>query len=462
MDRSSEFLIKELPEKVKKLTKLLEAALDANKLLKAENEALKARLNLDSHNSSRPPSSDSVYKKKSRNVRKKKAASKRSKGGQPGHQGHHMEMLEPSRVVPIHPDSCKCGGRKFAHPQPYHTHRVVELPDIPLEVVHYELNKAVCRRCGNTVKAGLPHSLKTGYGPRLTAFVGELSGPMRLSRNQVKRLFASVFDFKVCTGAIQKMVDRVSSAIFPHWRRMGEAARSRSVNYIDETSWNNGGSLDWLWTMSGEKSAFLMIHPHRNMEAFDELIGEWKGLLVSDGYGVYQHWPHGRQTCLAHLHRKAKGFSESDNREIEAAGMEAIKLLGTLFKWSHTPPTDRKIEVWTAKCHRFIQGNRLRKDALGAFSRSIEKHLFNLVTFLCADGVEPTNNRAERSLRFAVIWRKLQMGTDSAKGEHWVERVVSLIGTCRNMGISTYPILKQAVSSLFNQTEPSVAWIPIG
>ena len=58
--------------------------------------------------------------------------------------------------------------------------------------------------------------------------------------------------------------------------------------------------------MASATVAFFMIHPKRSKEAFEALIKDWVGILVSDGYGVYKKWVGSRQTCLAHLIRKAK------------------------------------------------------------------------------------------------------------------------------------------------------------
>ena len=78
-----------------------------------------------------------------------------------------------------------------------------------------------------------------------------------------------------------------------------------SVNYIDETSHRLKEKLQWLWVMTNTAVAFFMIHPNRSKEAFEALIKDWKGILVSDGYGVYQKWMSGRQTCLAHPDSKS-------------------------------------------------------------------------------------------------------------------------------------------------------------
>lgn len=82
------------------------------------------------------------------------------------------------------------------------------------------------------------------------------------------------------------------------------------VNFIDETSWYQHGVLAWLWVMATTRSK----------KAFEELIGHWVGILVSDGYGVYRKWVNERQTCLAHLIRKALGLAERKDPVIAGFG----------------------------------------------------------------------------------------------------------------------------------------------
>ncbi len=90
----------------------------------------------------------------------------------------------------------------------------------------------------------------------------------------------------ISLGAVQKVVDRVSESLLPHYERMAELARQAPVGYIDETPWYCQHSLQWLWTMATDTVTLYLIHPNRSKDAFFELIEDWKGLLVSDGYGV--------------------------------------------------------------------------------------------------------------------------------------------------------------------------------
>jgi transposase len=106
------------------------------------------------------------------------------------------------------------------------------------------------------------------------------------SRSAVQDLCASVFSLVLSKGAIQKRVERVSEAIVPHYTAIGEVARTSLVNSIDETSWLMHGDRNWLWVMANAAGAYLQIHTRRSKAALTQLIDDWRGILVSDGYGV--------------------------------------------------------------------------------------------------------------------------------------------------------------------------------
>ena len=86
----------------------------------------------------------------------------------------------------------------------------------------------------------------------------------------------------------------------------------------------------------------------------------------------------------------------------------------------------------------------------------------SLWVFLAHHGVEPTNNRAERALRFGVLWRKRSLGTASTKGNRWVERILSLTETCRLQARATYAVLVDAITSFFSGQQPDLSWINAG
>jgi transposase len=391
--------------------------------------SLEARLQQDATNSSRPPSSDSPYK----NPRRRTGSSTRTRkgGGKAGHPGHRQVLLAPTSVEDRLPEMCACRSSAFGLVSPYYTHQVIELPHIEMEVSHWVLQQGQCVACGRWCKASVPAEQTTGYGPRLSALMAELAGTYGNGRRMVQTFCSSVLDVPISLGAIQKVIDRVSQAIDPHYSLIATQARQAAVNYIDETPWYCENSLEWLWVMASEQVAFYMIHARRSKEAFFELIEDWAGLLVSDGYGVYQKWVNARQTCLAHLIRTARGLAARSQAELAACGAWALVELQRLCQMAKAPPIGGDWRVWYARLCKWINRYHDQEDDAGRFARRVLREMESLWVFLSHHGVEPTNNRAERALRFGVQWRKRSLGTASEKGNRWVERILSLKETCR-------------------------------
>jgi transposase len=268
-----------------------------------------------------------------------------------------------------------------------------------------------------------------------------------------------VLGVRISRGAIQRCMDRVSEAIQPLYEAIAQKARSAPVNYIDETAWYQHGVLAWLWVMANPMVALFKVQASRNKMAFAALVERWAGLLVSDGYGVYQHWVHGRQTCLAHLIRRARGLTDRRDPELAWFGRRVMTEVQRLVHWAMAPPTSGEVQTWYARMVHLIDQYCTRRDEAGTLARTLDRELGALWTFVVEEGVEPTNNRAERALRFAVLWRKLMQGTYNEKGDRWVERILSLRETCRLRGTPTFPILVDALTCYFKGQQPDVSWI---
>jgi transposase len=416
--------------------------------------ALEARLSQNSRNSDHPPSSDPPFV-----TEPSSSTTKGTPGAKPGHPGHRQALLAPTQVIEVTPDVCVCGQQEFPATVPYHTHQVIELPEIQMAVMHVVLHETQCPRCGRRLKAELPAEYRYGYGPRLTALLGELSGPQRGSRSAVQEFCTSILGVPISRGAIQRAVDRVSGAIKPYYEAIAEQARSAKVNYIDETAWYQHGVLAWLWVMVNATVALFTVQASRSQAAFEALVGRWAGILVSDGYVVYRQWLHGRQACLAHLIRRARGLSERKEPDLAWFGGRTMAELQRLVHWAHAPPTAGEVQTWYMRMVHLLNQYRGRRDEAGTFARTLEREMGALWTFVVEQGVEPTNNRAERALRFAVLWRKISQGSYNAKGDRWVERILSLRETCRLRGIPTFPILVEAVTCAFHGQPADVSWI---
>lgn len=416
--------------------------------------ALEARMSQNSRNMDRPPSSDPPFV-----TRPSSSTTQETPGAKPGHPGHRQTLMAPTEVIAVTPEACPCGQTELPETTPYYTRQLIELPDIQMVVKHVVLHEAQCRRCSRLLKAELPAEYRYGYGPRLTALIGELSGGQRDSRSTVQEFCTSVLGVPISRGGIQRCVDRVAQAIQPHYEAIAEQARAAEVNYVDETAWYQHGVLAWLWVMVNTTVALFRVQASRNKTAFAALIERWAGLLVRDGYSVHQHWVHGRQTCLAHLIRRARGLSERKEPELAKFGHKVMVELQRLVHWATAPPTSGGVQAWYARMVHLLDQCRLRRDETGTFARTLEREMGALWTFVVEEGVEPTNNRAERVLRFAVLWRKMMQSTYNAKGDRWVVWILSVREICCLRGVPTLPVLVDAVTCYFKGQHPDVSWI---
>ena len=309
------------------------------------------------------------------------------------------------------------------------------------------MHQGRCSGCGRLRGARLPKAQQTGYGPRLTALIGELSALHRISRRGVQDFCRSVLGVPISLGAIQRLIDRTSLAIVPHDAAIARLARKARVGYVDETPWYCRHTLQWLWSMVTDTVALYRIHAKRSQEAFGSLIEDWRGILVSDGYGVYQAWGNARQTCLAHLIRRARQLSQRQVPDLAACGKAVLKELQRLCQMAHAPPSGEQWQAWYARLCRLMKRYGLRPDDGGRLVRCLRRELSSLWVFLNEPGVEPTNNRAERALRFGVLWRKGSLGTAGVKGNAWVQRRLSQRQTCRQLEQSTFSVLVDALEA---------------
>ena len=209
------------------LLQVIEFLLAKNAELEKRIEQLEAKLGENSSNSNKPPSSDSPYKEKP--AKKKKRQKKKRKG----YQQQLATPTEEKEVLPEGP--CSCGCSDFVDKQPYYTHQYIELPEIVMTVLHLILYKGRCKGCGKTRKAHIPQELRTGFGPRCSALIAQIAGVEGNSRKTVKMFCSSVLKFYISYGAIQKVLDRVSKSIKPHYGAIADSARSSDVNNLDES-----------------------------------------------------------------------------------------------------------------------------------------------------------------------------------------------------------------------------------
>lgn len=459
---------------LKRLSKrqLIELLLDQDNRLTALEEAL----GLNSGNSSKPSSKDTpdqaADRKKERAAKRKRRSSGRKPGGQPGHPKQEKPLVPEEevdhlkRVAP--PEHCgSCGGDVLPSdedPLRYQSH---DLPEIPKPVVsEVQLLAGFCPCCQKTVRSSLPAGIpRGGFGPRVQAMVGYLSTAMNLSDRKVKEVLAMLFGFQLALGSVANLRRRAGEAVAASVEEAKAAVACADAVHADETSWRQMSSKAWVWTFVTSNLVVFLIRPFRNAAVVKEMLGEdYSGTVISDRYSAYA-WLVWRQVCWSHLLRDFERIADRPG-DAGRVGRRLQELGKQLFQFLHRFE-DGELAASTFRTYLSKTRVALRKalqEGLacdhGKTSRTcreilkVEDHLWR---FAQEDGVEPTNNVAERAIRHLVIWRKIRLGTQSVRGSLTVERLATVYETLKKQGRDFLGFLTDSVEAqLHGTTRPSL------
>ncbi len=422
--------------------------------LETQVRALTAQDGRNSTNSSRPPSSDHPHGKR----RPPSGPSGRRPGGQPGHTGHFRALAPPERVdVVVDHWPAQCAGCAAAlggdaGDAPYVPHQVTELPVLRAVLTEHRLHRVACATCGAVTRAALPADVPAGAtGPRLQAAVATLSGGYRLSRRQVADLCETLLDAPLSVGSVDALCQATSAALAAPVAAAVATLPAAPVVNADETPWKQGKQRPWLWVAVTALVTVFRIASGRGSTVIKELLGEpYAGTVGSDRYSAYAWLDVAyRQVCWAHL---ARDFQALVDRGGPAApvGTAALALVRQLFEAWHqfrAGTLDRAglqatlAPVDEALATLLHAGQENADPQAAGLCRALLRLWPALWTFAEDEGVEPTNNVAERALRPAVLWRKGSGGTQSDAGARCAERLLTVTATCRQHGRSVFAFL---------------------
>lgn len=434
------------------------AALEAEvSRLRAENERLREQTRRSSRNSSQPPSSDGLGQP----PRQPRPSSGKKRGAQPGHEGHHRTLYPPEacRTVSDHrPAECEACGAALAGDDPNPVrHQVVEVPEVKPQVDEHRLHQLRCPECGAVRRATLPPEVPaSGYGPRLVATVGLLSGPYRQSERQTQQALIDFFHVAVALGTINTLRQEVAAALAEPVAEATAFAQGQAVANADETGWVQGNSdganpaqrKAWLWVVVTTWVTVFQIHLSRGQAAAKQLLGGFAGLLITDRWTGYSWWPlERRQLCWAHLIREFHKIAErgGDSQAIGEGLLAQARQVFALWQRIRDGTLTREgfaaavvelqagVHQWLAAGATFAagRGDKSARARTARTCRALLKVESALWLFVRVAGIEPTNNAAERALRPAVIWRRTSLGTQSALGSQFVARMLTVSCTLR-------------------------------
>lgn len=476
------------PTSVKKLVEEMAQQIEQQEKKLAEvltvQEQLLEKINSSSKNSSSPPSSDPPgFGKKPQ-----KTKSSKKRGGQPGHKGHSRDLYpieECSEVIDHHPEECvSCGETLSGSDTNPYRHQIVEIPPISPIVIEHRLHQLTCTLCGATTRATLPDDVNaSGYGVRVVALVALLSGMYRNSQRMVQSAMQEVFGISLSLGTINRLRQEGSDAVAGCVDEAKLYIQRSNIVGADETSFNQG-NIDggnpqqrkaWLWVAVTPLVTFFEIALTRCTQAAQNLLGEnFGGILNSDRHGAY-NWVdlERRQLCWAHLRREFIKISERPGVSAQL-GTALVKQQEKLFELWHrvrdgtlsrcdfgelVQEIRSSIKATLQQADNYSIGTR-EKTPLAKTVRTCRQLLLvesAMWLFVTCEGVEPTNNAAERAIRPAVIWRRTSFGSQTEAGSHFVARMLTVVTTLKSQKRNVLEFITQAVvAARSGTTAPSL------
>ena len=429
-----------------RLRRELDTALARIAVLEAQVRELLAQLRRNSSNSSTPPSANPPGAPKP----VVKTPTGRKPGGQPGHSGHHRLRLPQERVntiVPYVPTICAhCQAPLPAEPGPGDPeptwHQVAELPELAAQITEHQGHARLCSCCGHLTRGEIPSKIRAHViGPRLAAVMSYFSGRHHISRRGVEEVVETVFDVPTSLGSISALEAEASDSLASPYHEAQVAVREAPVKNTDETGWREKGQKRWLWGAATATVAFFVIHLRRNFAGLQALLGETiHGIVCSDRWAVYSKLPlELRQICWAHLKRDFQKLIDRGGpaEAIGRVGLEVVECLFADWKAFRCGEVDRpglqaRVDPIARELQGVLeQGCSCADSKAATFCANVLALYPALWLFTAIEGVEPTNNHAERILRMGVLWRKNAFGCHSAAGCRFVERMLTVVQTLR-------------------------------
>src|SRR6266540_2609456 len=383
--------------------------------LQARVADLEARLNQHSQNSPKPPSSDPPNAP----PRPSRPPRGRTKGAQPGHERHERPAPDPDHINDVrqhHPESCPHCHMALSTTLPdacaVRTQYVWELPVVEPHITAHHYHTVCCPGCGDLVSAPRPPDVPPGsFGPQTAATVALLHGCYRISDRELPHLLDDLCGLPISVGSVVDLQQTVSAALAPVYTTIQGVVQQQAHVNMDETGWKEAGKRRWLWVVVSTLATLFHVAASRSAKVLTTLLGaEFGGLVSSDRLKSYQVLPpERRQICWAHLIRNLLAYYERD---------------GPLGGWAADmlAQSDIVFALW----HRFLSG-QIDRDMLVASMLPVQVNV--------------------RALRPAVLWRKGCFGAQSAAGNTFVERILTVSATCRQQNRHLRTFLTEAVAA---------------
>ncbi len=465
---NKDVIITQLLQQNKQLSQHNQLLQEQVQLLAGENQKLReriARLEKNSSNSSKPPSSDIVNPQPT-NKRKKK----RKIGAQKGHPKYTRPLFEADEIdkTIVHKLSAKEIRRRGLIPleQTESVLQQIDLPKQLFNVIDHRVQLYLDSK-GNVVKAKLPKAIRKAglFSTRMMALTGYLKARGHMSYSTLQLFFNDIMDLDVSQGYLAKIcTKKLTPVLQPAYAEVAEFIRNAPVVGTDETGHKNPAyNSTWTWCQQTPEAVFFYITNSRASKVLLEILGQdFCGTVICDYYSANKKFANLTkawiQYCWAHLVRDIKFLLTLSYRNLQRWAQILLDILRKLFELYKTRHIRHYGHYKNAieKCKKvFLQKVRRppdHREAINIKNRFIKGGEKRYFLFLEREGVSPTNNATEQAIRFVVIDRRVTQGTRSWAGMRWCERAWTVVATCARHNRSVYQFFADALNATYAGT----------
>jgi len=421
---------------------------------------LESRLNSNSSNSSKPPSSDGYQKKP---AFAKKVSGK--KGGQKGHKGNNLKQVtKPDKIIKCVPERCSC-GHEFRNDEftLSEKRQVFDLPQPKLEVTEYQIHKANCPVCGLSNKGSAPEGIKAPaqYGNGVKSYVVMLNVHYKLPYKKIQLLFKDLFGYPINESTIFSASENCYNNLEDTENIIKTKVSLNDVVHADETGLRIEGKLQWLHTATTTLFTYLFVHKNRGKEALESessVLNRINNWLVHDAWSSYFSFKNYKHAmCGAHILRELQALMDSGQSKW-------AKTFKTFLMSVYEMPFEERVKQKRQIENRFLRicklGEQLEPPPIktlgkrGRYKRTKGRNLVErlikyqgaVLAFAFNENVPFTNNLAERDIRPTKIKQKISNSFRSFKGAQFYARIEGFISTARKNNKNIF----NELSSTFN------------
>jgi transposase len=434
--------------------------------LQAEVRRLRDAAAQNSRNSSRPPSTDPPEKPQPKSLRQK---SGRKPGGQPGHPGRTLEIIDTPQHIQIHPLlECDCGEDLSHEPAlDFQRRQVFDLPALELECTEHRAEIKECPCCHRTVTATFPPDIKAPvqYGKNFRALLAYLYDAQEGASLRIGEMCAEMFGYAVSEATLQNARQEQHDALEPFENRLVEILPQEPVLHADETSVPINKVQHWLHVLCTPLLTFFAIHLSRGKEAIEAtgIVPRFTGWLMHDFLSIYLGFENCLHTfCKSHLMRELVFLFErhqqqwaKDLYELFLAMLECVKDR----RARDAPLTQKEFRRWQQRYRSILQAGRRanpltpEQSARKRPKQSKEQNLLDrlegyddcILAFLWELKLPFTNNEAERAFRMMKVRLKISGCFRTLAGARRHARIRSYISTLRKHGLPVLEYLRLAL-----------------